>query len=67
VVAFVSRKSKSKTKIAVPSSPGRAQQLKLFGSPLLLEGEDADAYDELVARIFAAVTPVDIACLRSRW
>jgi hypothetical protein len=51
VVAFVSRKSKSKTKIAVPSSPGRAQQLKLFGSPLLLEGEDADAYDELVARI----------------
>jgi hypothetical protein len=46
--------------MAVPNSPGRAKQLELFGSPRLLEGEDADAYDELVARIFAAVKPVDI-------
>jgi hypothetical protein len=59
-VTFVSRKNKSKTKMAVPNSPGRAKQLELFGSPRLLEGEDADAYDELVARIFAAVKPVDI-------
>jgi hypothetical protein len=57
VVAFVSRKSKSKAKIAVPS---KAQQLELFGLPLLLEGEDAAAYDEFLARIRAAVNPVDI-------
>jgi hypothetical protein len=55
-VAFVSRKSKSKTKIAVPSVSGQA----LFGPPLLLEGEDAAAYDEFLARIRAAVDPVDI-------
>jgi hypothetical protein len=55
-VAFVSRKSKSKTKIAVPSVSGQA----LFGPPLLLEGEDAAAYDEFLARIRAAVNPVDI-------
>jgi hypothetical protein len=53
----VSRKSKSKAKIAVPS---KAQQLELFGLPLLLEGEDAAAYDEFLARIRAAVNPVDI-------
>jgi hypothetical protein len=32
----------------------------LFGEPLLLEGEDAAAYDELLARIRAAISPVDI-------
>jgi hypothetical protein len=32
----------------------------LFGSPLLLEGEDAAAYDELLARVCAAVKPADI-------
>ena len=52
----MSRKSKSKTKIAVPSVSGQA----LFGPPLLLEGEDAAAYDEFLARIRAAVNPVDI-------
>jgi hypothetical protein len=30
------------------------------GQPPLLEGEDAAAYDQLVARICAAVKPVDI-------
>jgi len=54
----VSRKSKSKTKIVAPSV--LAQGLALFGPPLLLEGEDAAAYDELLARIRAAVKPVDI-------
>jgi hypothetical protein len=58
VVAFVSRKSKSKTKIAAPSA--LAQGLALFGPPLLLEGEDAAAYDELLARMCAAVHPADI-------
>jgi hypothetical protein len=35
-------------------------RLKLFGEPQLLEGEDAAAYDELLARLRAAVKPVDI-------
>jgi hypothetical protein len=34
--------------------------LRLFGEPQLLEGEDAAAYDELLARFRAAVKPVDI-------
>ena len=59
-VAFVSRKNKSKTEIAAPSVPGRVQRLALFGPPPLLEGEDAAAYDQLLARICAAVKPVDI-------
>jgi hypothetical protein len=35
-------------------------RLKLFGEPQLLECEDAVAYDELLARICAAVKPVDV-------
>jgi hypothetical protein len=37
-----------------------AVPLTLFGQPQLLEGEDAAAYDELLARVCAAVKPVDI-------
>ena len=36
------------------------QRLALFGPPPLLEGEDAAAYDQLVARIYAAINPTDI-------
>jgi hypothetical protein len=36
------------------------QRLELFGPPLLLEGEDAAIYDELLARMYTAVKPVDI-------
>jgi hypothetical protein len=57
LVAFVSRTNKSKTEIAAPSIPERAQRLALFGPPPLIEGEDAAAYDQLLARIFAAVKP----------
>jgi hypothetical protein len=60
VVAFVSRTNKGKTEITAPSVPGRVQRLALFGSPILLEGEDAAAYDQLFARICSAVKPVDI-------
>ena len=60
LVAFVSRTNKSKTEIAAPSVPERAQRLALFGPPPLIEGEDAAAYDQLLARICAAVKPVDI-------
>ena len=56
----MSRTNKSKTEIAAPSVPGRAQRLALFGPPPLIEGEDAAAYDQLLARICAAVKPVDI-------
>jgi hypothetical protein len=34
-------------------------QLSVFGEPLLLEGENAASYDELFARICAAVKPMD--------
>lgn len=60
VVAFVSRKSKNKTKVGTISDLGEAQRVALFGPPLLLEGEDAAAYDEFLIRIRAAVNPVDI-------
>jgi hypothetical protein len=56
----MSRKSESKTEIAAARVPGQAQRLSLFGPPLLLEGEDAAAYDELLARVCAAVKPVDV-------
>ena len=42
------------------STPAPVRPLSLFGPPLLLEGEDAAAYDELVARMCAAVNPVDV-------
>ena len=37
------------------SVPARVERLALFGPPLLLEGEDAAIYNELLARICAAV------------
>jgi len=53
MVAFMSRKSESKTEIAAVT--GQVQRLAVFGPPLLLEGEDAASYDELLARVCAAV------------
>ena len=35
-------------------------RLAIFGPPLLVEGEDAAAYDELLGRVCAAVKPVDV-------
>jgi hypothetical protein len=60
MVAFMSRKSESKTEIAAARVPGQVQRLAVFGPPLLLEGEDGAAYDELVGRICAAIKPADI-------
>jgi hypothetical protein len=60
MVAFMSRKSDSKTEVAAAQVPGQVQRLSLFGPPLLLEGEDAEAYDELLGRMCAAVKPVDV-------
>jgi hypothetical protein len=33
---------------------------RLFGQPIILEGEDAATYEELLARIRAAIKSVDI-------
>ena len=56
----MSRKSERKTEIEAARVPGQVERLALFGPPLLLEGEDASAYDQLLGRICAAVKPVDI-------
>jgi hypothetical protein len=58
MVAFMSKKSESKTEVA--AVPGEVQRLAVFAPPLLLEGEDAGAYDQLLARFCAAVKPVDV-------
>jgi hypothetical protein len=44
---------------AVPRFLTRAQRLALLGPPLLIEGEDAAAYDQVLAGICAAEKPVD--------
>jgi hypothetical protein len=50
-------KPRAKSMIAAPT---REQRLALFGPPLLLEGEDEAAYDELLGRIYAAVKPANV-------
>jgi hypothetical protein len=42
------------------SAPARVQRLALFGPPLLLEGEDEAAYNELLAQFCAAIKPVNV-------
>jgi len=42
------------------SAPSRLARFALLEPPPLLEGEDATLYDELVARMCAAIKPVDI-------
>jgi hypothetical protein len=51
------KNARSKSK-SVTSAP--APRWTLFGQPGLLDGEDAAAYDELLARIHDAVKPGDI-------
>ncbi len=41
-------------------TPELTPRLALFGAPLLIEGEDAATYDELLARMLAAVKPADV-------
>jgi hypothetical protein len=52
-------KANSKTKSKI-SALAKVQRLTLFGSPQLLEGEDAGAHDELLSRVSAAAKPIDI-------
>jgi hypothetical protein len=51
------RKAKSKSKSATSA---QAPRWRLFGQPNILEGEDAADYEELLARICAAIKPVDV-------
>jgi hypothetical protein len=57
VIKRLRRKVGSKSKSVTSVPPPR---LRLFGQPPILEGEDAAAYDELVARFCAAIKPDDI-------
>ena len=58
---MASKRNPSKPKSrSVTSAPARVARFALLGPPPLLEGEDAALYDELVARICAAVKPGDI-------
>ena len=41
-------------------TPELTPRSALFGTPLLIEGEDAATYDELLAHMLAAVKPVDV-------
>jgi hypothetical protein len=58
---MASKRSRSKPKTrSMTSAPTRAPRFAGLGPPLLLEGEDAALYDDLVGRMWAAVKPVDI-------
>jgi hypothetical protein len=50
-------KTRSKSKSVASALPPR---WALFGQPQSLAGEDAAAYDQLLARICAVVKPIDI-------
>ena len=41
------------------SAPKALARRDLFGPPPILEGEDADAYNEILDRVFGAVAPTD--------
>jgi hypothetical protein len=41
-------------------APGSPERWAVFGPPQLLQGEDAAAYAQLLARVCAAVKPVDM-------
>jgi hypothetical protein len=47
---------KKRVRASRSKAPSR---LSLFGSPPLLEGEDAAAYDKMLARVCSAVRPTD--------
>src|SRR6516165_5696978 len=52
-------KTNSKTGAKTPAL-ATVQPLALFGSPVLLAGEDDAAYQELLSRVRTAINPVDI-------
>ena len=46
-------------KVQKPARPEGLPTAHLFGPPPILEGEDADAYNEILDRVFGAVAPTD--------
>ncbi len=57
---MATKRTRSNSKNKSLTSAATAERLAVFGPPLLLEGEDAGAYEELLARICAAVKPTDV-------
>jgi hypothetical protein len=49
-----------KSKLSATPTSKELSRLSLFGSPLILEGEDSAAYDELLARVSRDMKPADI-------
>ena len=45
---------------ALAGVPQLPERMAFFGPPPLLEGEDTDAYGDLLARVSAAIRPADI-------
>jgi hypothetical protein len=56
---MVERVAKSAPKSPAPAT-ARTRRVAAFGPPPLIQGEDGGAYDKLLARVSAAVRPVDI-------
>ena len=56
---MVERVAKSAPKSPAPAT-ARTRRVAPFGPPPLIQGEDRGAYDKLLARVSAAVKPVDI-------
>lgn len=56
---MVERVAKSAPKSPAPAT-ARTRRVAPFGPPPLIQGEDGGAYDKLLARVSAAVKPVDI-------
>jgi len=54
-----SRLSQTKSEPQPKDAGVRRRRRNLFGRPLLLDGEDGATYDELLARVRAAVNPAD--------
>jgi len=52
------RRLKIPQKSPIPAA-APAARLAPFGPPLIIEGEDAAAYDDLLGRICASVKPID--------
>ena len=52
--------SDSQSSTKSPNPPAAVERWDLFGPPPLFDGENTESYDELLARISAAVKPADI-------
>src|SRR5262245_29067373 len=60
VIAFMDSGGGSQSPTKSTNPPVPAERWDLFGPPPLFDGENTESYDELLARISAAVKPADI-------